>query len=169
MTTSPRVAEILEREYDYLDAVQRKDGDAAAEMTASESLVVSGNGPMRIGSDEIRQMVGRHNAKRQCDIVEESVEAIEVTDDVAIISYKLRTTNPGSASATEAFDTDVWVRREGNWVCALHVETPAPSYHLSRCAKDRRRPLDVALAERGQELGVVVCLGEAVDQALRRF
>jgi uncharacterized protein (TIGR02246 family) len=123
MTTSPKIAELLEREYDYLDAVQRKDGEAAAEMTATESLVVSAKGAMRVGADMIRQMVGRHDASREYDIIEESVEALEVADDVAIISYKLQTKMPGGTT-TEAYDTDVWVRRDGQWACALHVETP---------------------------------------------
>ena len=126
MTTSPKVAELLEREYDYLHAVERKDAEEVADMTAPQSMVVSGRGAMLIDPNSVREMVRGHDAKREYEIVAESVEAVEVTDDVAIISYKLRTKMPGAGGpATEAFDTDVWVRREGQWVCALHVETPA--------------------------------------------
>ena len=124
MTTMPAIAELLEREYDYLDAVERKDSEAIAVMTAPESLVVSGNGAMRVDPETVRQMVGRHDSKRRYDIIEETIEGIEVTDDVAIISYKLATKMP-DGKTTEAYDTDVWVRREGQWACALHVETPA--------------------------------------------
>jgi ketosteroid isomerase-like protein len=125
-TTKSRLAdELLTKERAYLDAVQSKDGDAAAQLTAPESLVVSGRGAMRVDGAAIRKMVAEHDADREYQIDENSIETVEVTDDVAIISYKLRTTMPGGGTTSDAFDTDVWVRRNGDWACALHVETPA--------------------------------------------
>ena len=110
----------------YLAAVQRKDGAAAARLTADGSLVVSGMGAMKVDSPTIERMIAEHDASRRYELDESSVQTVDIGSDAAIISYKLRTTMPDGTS-TEAFDTDVWVRRDGRWQCALHTEIPVAS------------------------------------------
>ena len=116
--------ELLKQELAYLDAVERKDGAAAARLTADESLVVSGAGAMKVDGATIERMVAEHDAQRRYEIDEASVETVDIGGDTAIISYKLRTMMP-DGTTTEAFDTDVWVRRDGRWQCALHTEIPS--------------------------------------------
>ena len=50
-----------------------------------------------------------------------------VTDDVATVAYKVREklTVDGKPLTLDAADASVWVRRGGNWVCALHTESVA--------------------------------------------
>jgi ketosteroid isomerase-like protein len=126
MTSSTQTLknELLQQERAYLAAVENKNGAAAAKLTARESLVVSGRGPMRVDAAAIERMVEQHDANSRYEIDETSIEIVNATDDVAIIAYKLRTM-PADGPATEAFDTDVWVRRGGEWACALHTEIPA--------------------------------------------
>ena len=125
-TTDTRLKrDLLSQERAYLEAVQERQGDRAAELTAPESLVVSGNGAMRVDGDMIRQMVQQHDETRRYELDEATVEVVPVTDDVAIIAYKLRTLTADGVSAGEAYDTDVWVQRDGRWMCALHAEVPA--------------------------------------------
>lgn len=116
--------ELLDVEDQYLEAVERNDGEAAANLTAPESLVVGEQGPLCIDSSVIRQIVDRHDGSSRFAIDKSSAKVVRVSDDVAIISYKLRTTL-SDGEATDAYDTDVWVRRAGRWACALHAETPA--------------------------------------------
>jgi uncharacterized protein (TIGR02246 family) len=115
--------ELIAREREYLEAVRTKDGRAAAGLTAGETLVVSGRGAMRLGPDDIKKMLEEADTSREYDFVEDSVEIVEVTDDVAIITYMLKTR--AGSEESEAFDTDVWVKRDGKWRCALHAEVPA--------------------------------------------
>jgi hypothetical protein len=48
-------------------------------------------------------------------------------DDAAIIAYKVKEllTVDGKSLTIEAADSSTWVRREGQWVCALHTEALA--------------------------------------------
>jgi hypothetical protein len=48
-------------------------------------------------------------------------------DDVAIVAYKVHEelTVEGKLVALDASDASTWVRRNGNWVCALHTESVA--------------------------------------------
>ena len=50
-----------------------------------------------------------------------------VADDVAIVAYKVteRVTVDGQTIPIEANDSSVWVKRDGEWLCALHTESLA--------------------------------------------
>jgi hypothetical protein len=50
-----------------------------------------------------------------------------IADGVAVIAYKVseEIVIDGETQTLEAFDSSVWVRRDGGWVCAAHTETPA--------------------------------------------
>ena len=116
-------SELIAREKAYLDAVRNGDGGAAADLTAEETLLVSGRGPRRLRPDDIKGMLEESDTSREYEFVEDRVEVVEVRDDVAIITSKLKTRAGDEES--EAFDTDVWVKRDGDWRCALHAEVPA--------------------------------------------
>ena len=117
--------ELIARERAYLDAVRNADGSAAAGLTAGETMLVSGRGAMRMKPDDIKRMMTEHDGQREYSFDESSVEVMPLTDDVAVISYAL-TTRSGETES-RAFDTDVWVKRDGDWRCALHAEVPAES------------------------------------------
>jgi uncharacterized protein (TIGR02246 family) len=116
--------ELVRREHEYLEAVESKDGEAAARLTAPESLVVSGQGAMKVDGAAIKRMVTEHDSSRSYDLDDESAEVVELAEDVAMIAYKLTTTAPDGAMSV-AHDADVWVRHDGRWQCALHTEIPA--------------------------------------------
>jgi hypothetical protein len=50
-----------------------------------------------------------------------------IADGVALIAYKVNEEMiiDGEPTTLEAFDSSVWVRRDGGWVCAAHTETLA--------------------------------------------
>ena len=50
-----------------------------------------------------------------------------VSDDVAIVAYKVneRLVVDGGTPPIDANDSSVWVRRNGEWLCALHTESLA--------------------------------------------
>ena len=52
------------------------------------------------------------------------VEVEQLTDDVAIIGYKVHQelTVGGEPVVMEAADASTWVRENGAWLCALHTE-----------------------------------------------
>jgi len=60
----------------------------------------------------------------------ETIEDMHVRplgDDAAIIAYKVKESMvvDGENVELEAFDSSVWTRRDGKWVCALHTESLA--------------------------------------------
>jgi hypothetical protein len=55
----------------------------------------------------------------------DGAEVRRLTDDVAIVAYKVHEdlTVEGKPVMLDAADTSVWVRRDGRWLCALHTES----------------------------------------------
>lgn len=97
-----------------------------------------GNGAMKIDGAAVKRMIEEHDSTRRYEIEESSVQVVEVTDDVAIIAYKLRTIDGNATS--EAYDTDVWVRRgTGHARCTPRFPRPPRSADL-RCIPPRRTP-----------------------------
>jgi hypothetical protein len=48
-----------------------------------------------------------------------------VTDDVAVLAYKVHEelTVEGKKVSFDAADASTWVKRKGQWLCALHTES----------------------------------------------
>jgi hypothetical protein len=53
------------------------------------------------------------------------VQVRQLTDDVAVIAYKVREkmTVEGKPLTLEAADASTWIRKNGRWLCALHAES----------------------------------------------
>lgn len=49
---------------------------------------------------------------------------VQVTDDVAALTYTTSAVAPGSEEPYEAAITSVYVRREGRWLLVLHQQSP---------------------------------------------
>jgi hypothetical protein len=57
----------------------------------------------------------------------EDVHMRKLSDGVVALAYKVSESLvvDGQDVTLEAFDSSVWVRRNGEWVCALHTESLA--------------------------------------------
>jgi hypothetical protein len=64
---------------------------------------------------------------QQFSFDERSTQVRFVNEDVAIVAYKVneRVVVDGKTLPIEANDSSVWVRRNGEWRCALHTESLA--------------------------------------------
>lgn len=61
------------------------------------------------------------------DIDPSKLKVKMVDENVAVIAYEVveKVVVDGKPETLTAFDTSVWVRRLGKWVCAMHTETLA--------------------------------------------
>ena len=130
MTTTNVEEEILTLEKSYWEALKTKDADIATGLTADTCLVVGADGVRELSRSELGEMMKSMPYELKDYGVEDAdVKFIHATNDVALLAYKVRSefVSDGKPQRMEAYDTSVWVRRDGKWVCALHAETPAAS------------------------------------------
>jgi uncharacterized protein (TIGR02246 family) len=121
---------VLELEQQYWDAMKSRDGKAAARLTADPCIVAGPHGVRQVARDAIAGMVqdSTHELK-DYSLDTEHAQVTAIGKDVAILAYPVheRMVVDGKPSSLDAFDLSVWVRRNGQWVCAAHTEAIAQS------------------------------------------
>ncbi|MEJ0011360.1 MAG: nuclear transport factor 2 family protein [Bauldia sp.] len=129
--------DILALEHRFWQSMIDKDAAAGAALTAEPSLVTGAQGVGRIDRKMFEKMMtGATWTLHKYEFSDVKVE--KVTDDVAVIAYKVREelTVDGKPLTMEAADASTWVRKDGAWVCALHTESVlGDPYGRDRVAK----------------------------------
>jgi uncharacterized protein (TIGR02246 family) len=124
MKTADAEKQIIELERKFWQALQDKDVEAAQRLTDETCLLTGADGVMNINRDQLAQMMQAGGyTMNGFQVVDPQVRM--VGDDVAIVAYKVREDLivEGKPLTLEAADASTWVRRDGQWLCALHTES----------------------------------------------
>jgi hypothetical protein len=127
MTTPTIEKELLELETRYWEAIKDKDLDTAMQLTDDTCIVTGAQGAASIDRKAFAGMLNSPDwTLNHFEFVGDVIARV-VTDDAAIVAYKIREhlTVEGKPLTFEAADASTWVRREGRWLCALHTESIA--------------------------------------------
>jgi uncharacterized protein (TIGR02246 family) len=117
--------DLLALEREYWQAIKDKDPDAVMRLSDDTCIVTGAQGVGKIGRDALAGMIKGAPYTLHSFALGNDAEVRLVTDDVAVIAYKVHEelTVDGKPVTLEAADSSVWVRRDGRWVCALHTES----------------------------------------------
>jgi len=128
MNMSREEQEVMEIERSFWDAMLTKDAERAGRMTDETCIIVGAQGVSSIDGPTMEKLTreGQWELER-FSVDEENARIRFVGDDVAIVAYRVdeRVVVDGETLPVEANDASVWVRRDGEWRCALHTESLA--------------------------------------------
>lgn len=128
METQTKEQEIIETEQRFWDAMQKKDGEAAARLTDDGCIIVGAQGVSAIDRKSMQKMTkeGKWELK-QFSFNDKTRQVRFINDDIAIVGYTVseQIVVEGKTLQFDAHDSSVWVRHDGEWRCALHTESPA--------------------------------------------
>jgi hypothetical protein len=115
--------ELREAEERYWRALKDNDTGAALRMTDDPCIVAGPQGVGSIDHASFEKMMSAAGWKL-VDFELGDMKVRQLSDDVAIVAYKVHETMKvdGKTVELDAADTSTWVRRDGQWVCALHTE-----------------------------------------------
>ncbi|MEP6551743.1 MAG: nuclear transport factor 2 family protein [Gemmatimonadales bacterium] len=116
-------AQLIDLEKQYWQAIKDKDVQAAMRLTDEPCIVTGAQGVARITQKAFAAMLQAGGwTLHQFDFTD--IEVRVLGDETAIVAYKVKEvlTVDGKPITFEAADSSTWVRREGQWVCALHTE-----------------------------------------------
>jgi hypothetical protein len=128
MTVTSRTNELLENERRFWNAMRDKDGEAASEMTADNCIVVGAQGVSAIDKETMAKLTREGDWELERYTFDESTAQVQfLNDDVALVAYKVKEklTVEGKPVNIEANDASVWIRKNGEWLCAMHTESLA--------------------------------------------
>jgi uncharacterized protein (TIGR02246 family) len=118
--------ELLGLENQYWQAMKEKDVDAAMRLTDEECIITGAQGVGRINRQALSGMLkNAPYALHAYELKDASVR--QIGDDVAIVAYTVHEelTVDGKPVSFDAADASTWIRRDGQWRCALHTESIA--------------------------------------------
>lgn len=123
MTDGPIEAKLIDHEKQYWQAIKTRDVPAAMRLTDDPCIVTGAQGVARITRTAFAGML-QSGGWTLHEFTLTDVQVRLLGDDVAVLAYKVKEllTVDGKSLTVEAADSSTWVRREGQWVCALHTE-----------------------------------------------
>ena len=119
--------DLIALETKFWQALVDEDTDTALGLLDEPALMVSSHGAMKFDHAAYRKMA------EQGDMVVKSfklsdMEVVFPTEDTAVLTYKVKQAiSPRGKSGEikqDMADSSVWTRKNGQWLCAMHTETP---------------------------------------------
>jgi ketosteroid isomerase-like protein len=116
--------DILALERQYWQAIKKRDVEGALALTDDPCLIAGASGVGKVDHQSFTKIM----ASAQYTLLGFEIgeaEVRKVTEDVAVLAYKVREdlTVDGKPVTLNAADTSVWVQRGGRWLCAMHTES----------------------------------------------
>jgi len=126
-TTTRIDTEILDLERRYWEAMRARDVRTAVSLTEFPCLIAGASGVRSVDQATYEKMMTGASWRIHEFEIEDGAEVRQLTDDVAVIVYRVREemTVEGKAVTLQAADSSVWVRRGDGWRCAMHTESVA--------------------------------------------
>jgi ketosteroid isomerase-like protein len=127
MATKTSERELIDLERQYWNALKEKDIDTAIRLTDDPCIVTGAHGVMRIDRKTFERMMRDASWTINEFEIKDDPDVRLVNGECAIVAYKIheKLTVDGEPVSVDAADASTWVRRNGNWVCALHTEAIA--------------------------------------------
>jgi hypothetical protein len=127
MATSAVEKQFLDLERQYWQALQDKDDETALRLSDDPCIVSGASGVASLDRRAMAGMLKSGTWQLRRFEIDPDVKLRLFGDDVAVLAYKVREelTVDGKPVQLEAADASTWVRRDGQWVCALHTEAIA--------------------------------------------
>ena len=127
-STNAHEQELMDVERRFWNAMQEKDAAAASKLTDDQGVIVGAQGVSAIDAKTMAKLTSEGQWElKQYAFNEEARQIRFLTDDIAIVAYPVteRVVVDGETLPIKANDSSVWVRRDGQWRCALHTESLA--------------------------------------------
>jgi len=127
-STTAHEQELMDVERRFWNAMQENYATTAGKLTDDQCVIVGAQGVSAIDAKSMAKMTSEGQWELQQYSFDEKARQIRfLTDDIAIVAYRVkeRVVVDGETLPIEANDSSVWVRRDGEWRCALHTESLA--------------------------------------------
>ena len=117
--------QLVELERQYWQALKDQDDATAVKLSDDPCIVAGAQGVATFDRKSMAAMLKQTNWKLRDFEIDPDIKVMMLGDDVGVLAYKVREelTVDGKTVKLEAADASTWVRRDGQWVCALHTES----------------------------------------------
>ncbi|MBT1159434.1 nuclear transport factor 2 family protein [Aminobacter anthyllidis] len=117
---------IIDLEQKFWSAMVDKDVEGSVAMLTEESIVAGAQGTALLRHDDYRGMARQGESLWQLKSFQlDNVKVMFPSQDVAVIAYTVTEEMEveGEPVTLKAADATTWIRRNGEWLAALHTES----------------------------------------------
>lgn len=119
---------LIELEKKFWQSMVKEDTDVALSMLDQQALMVSQHGSMKFDHMQYRQMAQQGPMVLK-DFKLGDIDVLQPTEDMAVLTYRVKQSvaprgSNGEGTTQEMVDSSTWVRKEDQWQCVAHTETP---------------------------------------------
>jgi Domain of unknown function (DUF4440) len=117
--------ELLGLEKQYWQAMKDRDADTAMRLSDDPCVVTGAQGVGSMTRKSVPAMIKDAKWTLKSFRIGDNVQVRKLSEDVAILAYQVHEDLivDGKPIAIDAADASTWVRRDGQWLCALHTES----------------------------------------------
>jgi uncharacterized protein (TIGR02246 family) len=125
MTRNAVERELLALEKKYWQSLKDRDSAVATRLTDDPCLVTGAQGVESLSKEAVGSMVSAAPYRLIDFKIADDAQVRMLSDDVAVLAYNVHEelTVDGEPVTVDAADASTWVRRDGQWLCALHTES----------------------------------------------
>lgn len=118
--------EVLALEKKYWNAIKQRDASTAVSLSADPCVVVGAQGVGELDNATLARMMEKATYRLK-DFSFDNVRVRHITEDVVAVAYRVKEDLivDGQDLNLDAYDSSVWLRRDGQWVCVVHTESIA--------------------------------------------
>jgi hypothetical protein len=127
MGTKTVEAELLDLEKRYWQALKDQDVKTAMSLTDEPCIVTGAQGIGALDRKTLAGMITSATYTLNHFELKDGAQVRLLGNDVAIVAYQVHEelTVDGKSVVLDAADSSTWVRRDGQWLCAMHTEAIA--------------------------------------------
>lgn len=123
MKASP-ADEVMELERKYWEALKNRDSKTCAALSDKQCLVTGPQGITSYGPEQLMAMMSEAKYELRNYRIGKGAQVQMVGDDVAVVAYRVHEdlVVDGKPVSLDAADSSTWIKRDGQWRCAMHTE-----------------------------------------------
>lgn len=119
---------LIELEHKFWQSLVSEDADTALSLLDEQALMVSAHGAMQFDRMQYRRMAEEGPMVLK-DFRLGDIQVLQPTDDMAVLTYRVRQSvaprgSDGKGTPQDMVDSSTWVRKQNQWQCVAHTETP---------------------------------------------
>lgn len=124
-TRTKETEEVMELERRYWEAIKNRDGDTAAALSDDPCVVSGAQGFGSFTPKQLGSMMNDGRYELRNYRIDKNAEVQFIGEEVAVVAYQVHEdlVVEGKPVSLDAADSSTWVKREGQWRCALHTES----------------------------------------------
>ncbi len=122
-----KASDLIALEQKFWMSLVNADTDTAIGLLDEPALMVSSHGALKFDHSAYRHMA-EQGAMVVKDFELSDMNVVFPNDDTAVMIYRVKQSlcHRGASDEIrqEMMDSSVWTRKDGQWLCVMHTETP---------------------------------------------